>query len=90
MVDTLEPDPIHGAAIIAIDEELNVATIRMFNQGVSEEDYRVCVEGADGEPLVAQLRESVRPEEEPWKSFSPLAHAAVNDHRQNLKFKVDA
>ena len=76
--------------MIVVDEDLNVATIRMFAQSPTPEDYRVIVpEVPDGNPLVEQLRELVRAEEEPWASFSRLAAAAVADHRQNLRIKVE-
>ena len=91
VVDSLEPEPIHGASIVIVDEDLNVAPVRMYQQCDSPEKYRVEVKRVPGfdNPLTAQLEEIVRPEEDPWLSFSKEAYRSVRDHRQNLQYKVE-
>ncbi len=91
VVDSLEPEPIHGASIVVVDDELNVAPVRMYQQCDSPEKYRVEVKRVPGfdNPLTAQLEEIVRPEADPWLSFSREAYRSVRDHRQNLQYKVE-
>jgi metallophosphoesterase superfamily enzyme len=91
VVDSLQPEPIHGAAVVIVDEALNVASIRMYQQYESPADYRVLVKPALGylNPLASQLEEIVRPDEDPWKSFSEHIYTAILDHRQNLQYKVE-
>lgn len=42
VVDTLSPDPAFGGALVLIGEELEVASVRVFNDG-SDRDYRAAV-----------------------------------------------
>jgi Calcineurin-like phosphoesterase len=90
VVDTCDPNPLHGGAIIFVDDELNVASIRMYNEGPSSDWAGVHVAAAvtEGNPLFDWLSELIKPDEEPWNSFSNSAEAAVKAHRENLLFNI--
>lgn len=57
VVDTLKPDTRAGAAAVLIDEELNVASLRLYNQrtfGSSQVAVRVASDSSDN-PLAERL-----------------------------------
>ncbi len=91
VVDTLDADPLHGSAMIVADEALNVASIRMYNEGNSEVLGAVHVIALDGgtNPLAERLKAEIAPQQEPWCSFTKIAARAVHDHRENLRQKVE-
>ena len=63
VVDTTEAEPNKGAAVIIIDEDLNIAALRCFGQGAGV-GHAVVIDGPPGEaanPLVSELREHDRP-----------------------------
>ena len=90
VVDTRETDSFHGGTVLLVDNELNAASIRMYNESDLPDGSPVKVSAAttQGNPLFESLNELVRPNEEPWKSFSQLARQAVKDHRENLLFNI--
>jgi hypothetical protein len=89
VVDTLTTDPLHGGAVIVVDDELNVASIRMYQEG-ADSDGRVQVKAATtgGNPLYDQLSRRIDPNAEPWKSLGAFSARAVNSHRENLRRRV--
>jgi hypothetical protein len=89
VVDTLAPDPLHGGAVMVVDDELNVASIRMYQEGAGS-DGRVQVKAATaGEnPLYDQLKRGIDPNAEPWKSLGVISTRAVDSHRENLRRRV--
>jgi len=90
VVDTTQASKIHGGAIVFVDDELNAASIRMYNESDSPEWPAVHVDAAvtEGNSLFEWLSELIKPDEEPWKSFSQAASQAVSDHRKNLLFNI--
>jgi len=46
-VDGMEPRRLHGASLVLIDEDLNDAAVRFYNEGDRPENYRVRVESAE-------------------------------------------
>ena len=46
-VDGMDPRPLHGANLVLVDEDLNDAAVRFYNEGGRPGDYRVWVESAE-------------------------------------------
>ena len=68
VVDTPSLDPIKGASLVLIDEELNVASVRCYTEGTDPSSYRVRVEpsGPEGaEPSGRRLAYRHRPRPRP-------------------------
>jgi len=65
VIDTLEPDPAFGAAILVVSRALEAASIRVFNDGPDEESYRASVRSApsrpESTPFTTRRREVVGP-----------------------------
>jgi hypothetical protein len=86
VVDTPEPEPNKGAAVVLVDDELNVAVLRCYTQG-SEPSANLQIEapaGQDENPLVAALRNRIDPTRDPWLALAEAAAATEIERRAQL------
>jgi hypothetical protein len=95
VVDTVEPEPLHGASIALVDERLNTAAIRMYRQARNQADYTVKMEQAKhgrekSDPFHRKIQEIVKSSEEPWSSFSETIAAEVQIRAEMLKERISA
>jgi len=88
IVDTTEPVPKQGAAIVVIDEDGYAASIRMYNQSANPSSYRVRVakagEDSEPNPLYDELCKLVDSERTPWLHFSATVAEAVKERCGNM------
>ncbi len=77
VVDTSTVAPCQGASVVLLDDELNQAELRLYQQapgGVRP----VEVHGSDpSSPLLAELRRRIDPADAPWKAVTAAAEALV-------------
>ncbi len=58
VVDTSDADPAHGGAIVVVDDEFNVVSLRMYNEQTDDRPGAVCVESlASGAALRDRLKQ---------------------------------
>jgi len=93
VVETVEAQPLHGGAVILIDEDLNATSLQMYNETDREAEYSVRVEEAihTGErvnPLHRRMRGLVNPSKEPWKTFRDIVARSVRIRAQNLRART--
>ncbi|MEE8574199.1 MAG: hypothetical protein V3T30_02200, partial [Thermodesulfobacteriota bacterium] len=93
VVDTPDTKPIHGGAVILIDEELNAASLRMYNEAELFGDYQVKVECAiygSEEPndLTKTVAAMIKNDQDPWRAFSTATARAVDVRHKNLYAKI--
>jgi hypothetical protein len=87
VVDTLAVEPLHGANMVLIDENLEVACIRMYNQANQASAYRVRMDDglrAEQGPFYQRLSGLVQPDEGVFKTFSLAVAALVAEREQAL------
>ena len=85
VVDTKKTRPLHGAAAILFDEDLNSASLRLFNQSHRRSAYRVEVAHAgEPNPFSTRVAGLVEPKEEPWSGFSKVAAELVEQRHRDL------
>lgn len=86
VVESSETQPLHGGAIILIDDELNTTSLRMYNEADKKEDYKVIVESAGGvtNQLYAKIKGLVEPPSGRWAEFSSAAADAIEIRQKNL------
>jgi hypothetical protein len=87
VVDTLEVEPLHGANVVLIDENLEVAAVRLYNQAANASAYRVRLDDslpAEQGPFYQRLSEVLRPDDEVWKKFSAAAAGLVAEREKTL------
>lgn len=95
VVDTVDRAPLHGAAMVLLDEELNGASVRLYNEAEDADSYRVRVEqashpGEPGNPLYEKLAEVVDPDSDPWADFSSLVATTVHKRAENLRQRINS
>ena len=94
VVDTVDPVPAHGGAVVLVDEDLNVASLRMYNEALRGSGYQVRVEAAShsGAPtnlFCEQLQSLVNPSENPWRTFSETVAHSISAYAENLQAKIE-
>jgi hypothetical protein len=88
VVDTLVFEPLHGANLILIDEDLEVACVRLYNQAGEDGAYQVKLDDglpAEQGPFYQRLSTLIDPKADPWKSFSTAAAGLVVEREAALK-----
>jgi hypothetical protein len=93
VVDTVEPEPLHGASMVLLDEKMNATSIRMYDQCEHAEDYRVKVLEAkhrseESNPFHCKIDGLVDANEEPWRSFSGNVARAVGIRAKHLEERI--
>ena len=94
VVDTVQREPIYGAAVILIDETLQAISLRLYNQAASAGEYAVRIEesthaGVASSPFYNRISTFVKPSSEPWKTFSATVAEAVDIHAWVLQTKIN-
>jgi UDP-2,3-diacylglucosamine pyrophosphatase LpxH len=91
VVDTTETNPLQGAAAIVVDEDLHVASLRLYDQAADATGYRVRVApvGDADSSLVARLGDVVHPGAGPWRALSTAVAQAVPERHRALQTIID-
>jgi hypothetical protein len=87
VVDTTSANPMQGAAVILVDEDCNVASLRLYNQGGggATGGLRVAPSPTDDpNPLRDALTDSLDFTTEPWTSLTAAITEAVSHRHQAL------
>ena len=87
MVDTPQRNPIKGASLILIDDQLNVATVCCYTEGADASTYRIRIEPANSSgpnDLVDKLRTTIDPDRDPWASLAQAIRTTVGDRGRQL------
>lgn len=93
VVEKRIPSPIHGAAAVLLDENLNATSLRLYNQVENAGDYEVRVEEATDQtipanPLTEHVSHLLRKTSGTWGEFSRIAAEEVEKHREYLEYRV--
>jgi hypothetical protein len=92
VVDTLDPMPLHGAAAVLLDENLDGVLLTMYTQHDRDEDYRVAVEPLPDDAsheFGKRVGEIVDNETAPWKDFNLAVAKTVRDRNLDLGTIID-
>jgi hypothetical protein len=95
VVDTVDRQPLHGGAIILVDENLEATSLRMYNETNDPNQSTVRVQEArhPGDPPGAfhtRITGLVAPSDDPWKAFADAVARAVNVRAQNLRARINS
>jgi len=83
VVDTETTAPLQGAAVVVVDEDLRVSSLRMYNQSSDRAAYRVALDSPDHE-FSQRLAALVNFASPPWSEFSELVAVSVEERHQIL------
>ncbi|MGH7779433.1 MAG: hypothetical protein ACREQR_06370 [Candidatus Binataceae bacterium] len=94
VVDRTKPGPLYGGAVVLISENLDVVSLRMYNEHEQKEQYGVSVQavGRDcGTPFFQQLESKINSQCKlpPWRDFSDSVAAAVIEHNAKLRNDIN-
>ncbi len=93
VVESMDPQPLHGGAILLVDKDLNSVSLRLYNENINSTDYAVKVEesqhvGESSNPFYKQISALVDPTADPWKKFSSVVADDIIIRRQNLRRRI--
>jgi UDP-2,3-diacylglucosamine pyrophosphatase LpxH len=94
VVETIQPEPLHGGAVVFVDEHLDAVSLRVYNESHDAAGYTVKIEqamhpGEPHHPLYTRLSGLVDPAREPWKRLSEALARAVSVRAQNLRARIN-
>jgi hypothetical protein len=94
VVETVNPQPLHGGGMVLVDGDLNAVSIRMYNETPDSKGCAVRIEeathGGEGpNPLFQHIQGLVNSSLDPWKSFSDVTARAVHVRAQNLRARIN-
>jgi hypothetical protein len=93
VVETKDPAPLHGGAAGLLNDNLDVTSLRLYNEADDPAKYRVKVyevpQSRQGHSdFFNKLSELVQPDEPPWAGFSHTIAEEVPARRQILLAKI--
>ena len=87
VVDHRDPRPLEGGAVALVDDDLNVALVRLYQQVDDPSAWSITVETADdraGE-FAERLRGRIDPGAPPWSTFATSAAGLVVERRREIE-----
>jgi len=90
VVDSMDPAPLKGAAIILVDEDLNTASVRMYNEAKidTQPPSPPRVSEVIDNPLVRRLQPVFSSAAPPWDALTMAVFAEIPRQRENLAAKI--
>ncbi|MFH1135278.1 MAG: metallophosphoesterase [Pseudomonadota bacterium] len=94
VVETKKPSPLHGGAMVLVDEDLNVAAIRLYNEEEPGETIKPpYVEEAPRDfrppnPLYRRLKPWLNPNAAPWSELTDLIGSSSRMRRAFLEKRI--
>ncbi len=89
VVDSPVPEPNKGASVVLVDDRLDVAVLRVYDQGTGPAAVRLeTLPGEEDNPLVGELRELVDPGRDPWLALAQAAAASQCERRGQLEHRL--
>jgi len=94
VVERTFPEPIHGAAAVLLDDNLNTASLRLYNETKYPELYRVRVQEAARDsttpnPLTRHVRSLLEKTSSTWNEFSRITTEEIEKHRKYLQYRIE-
>lgn len=96
IVETTKPKPVHGGAITLLDEDLNIAQLRIYNEASSSDEYGVKIDKLEdaeeaANPLVEHLRSKAQLGTNPvWEKLSAAIAEEVKTKATYLAWRIRA
>lgn len=91
VVDTTDTNPLQGASAILVDEELDVVSLRLYNQLPDGAQYQVRVApvGDADSPFFGRIHDLVHPDSGPWRALSDAVADTVPQRHRALQTIID-
>jgi len=95
VVETEQPAPLHGGAVVLLNEDLDIASLRMYNEAGEPGKYHVEVHevpppGQSNSDFFGHLQGLIQPDQPPWSQFSQTVPIEVSIREENLQAKINS
>jgi hypothetical protein len=93
VVETVLREPIHGGAVVLADENLNLTSLRMYNESIDSSGYEVTAEeashaGQKPNPFHDRIKELLKEKEGVFREFSEITERTVYIRAQKLRSRL--
>jgi hypothetical protein len=90
VVDSMAPSPLKGGAVILVDEDLNTASVRIYNEAENNTQPLppARVSEVVDNPLVQQLKSTISSLSAPLGALTSAIFAEIPRQRDNLNAKI--
>jgi hypothetical protein len=91
VVETVDRAALHGGAVVLLNENLDVVSLRMYNEGNGPVNVEVHEQPLPGQPhsdFFNHLNGLVQPDQPPWSTFSQTLVGELLLREENLKAKI--
>ncbi len=91
VVESVDPAPRHGGAAVLLNENLDVASLRLYNEAhgpVNVEVHEILAPGRANSAFFRRLQGLAPPDQAPWDHFSQTVAEEVRLREENLKAKI--
>jgi UDP-2,3-diacylglucosamine pyrophosphatase LpxH len=91
VVDTPQRNPLKGASLVLIDDQLNVASLRCYTEGDTADSYRIRIDPVNAtgpNDLVDQLRATIEPDRDPWAQLAQALQSVVSERGEQLEDRL--
>jgi len=94
VVEKTTPEPIHGAAAVLLDDDLNATSLRLYNETRYPARYKVRVLQAAGDnatpnPLTRRVGSLLEKTSSTWDEFSGIMTQEIHKHKKHLQYRLD-
>ena len=95
MVDAVQAEPLKGASVVLVGDDLEVVDLCIYRQEPDPSHYRVSVTPINDPPdEPTPFRDwltnvGVRPDEEPWAEMADLAARTVRQRQYQLEQRIE-
>ena len=93
VVDHAAPQPLQGGAVVLVSDDLDVVSLRIYQQVGTPSSQAITVETVrptpGGEAFAAHVRSLVRPEAEPWSTFVAAVDELVSERRDAMRMILE-
>jgi metallophosphoesterase superfamily enzyme len=91
VVDSLQPAPIHGGAIILVDDDFHTASLRMYNEAEQDSQFPPApfISEVIDNPLMQRLKPLIT-NFGPWKEFANAVSVEIPLQRKDLSERVNS
>ena len=90
VVDTVDPKPLHGAAVILLDEDLNAVLLKMYSQEATGDRYRVEIKpipssAGSADEFAGRVAQLIDGNPGPWVNLSTTTARVVRARADDLQ-----
>ena len=93
VVDHAAPQPLQGGAVVLVSDDLDVVSLRIYQQVGTPSSQAITVETVrptpGGEAFAAHVRSLVSPEAEPWSTFVAAVDELVSERRDAMRMILE-